>query len=221
MLLQLSEVEMNKLLSIDSTLCSTDLCRLGAKYPTDKSPLNKDNNLHKHAYTAIYNLLFSSMKNKQINLAEIGIYNNMSIHCWRDFFPKATIYGLEFQEACIKNALSHNLPNTFYYSIDVKSEHSVKSTFDKLNCKLDIIIDDSTHQTSDQINVITSCLNYLNSGGYLIIEDLFKRVDTKIFSEVLDKMKDSIIDYFFIDANHKNRYSAEWDNDRLLIIIRR
>lgn len=212
---------MSKLLSIDSTLCATDLCELGVKYPTDKSPLNKESSLHKHAYTAIYNLLFASLRYKPIKLAEIGIYHNMSMCCWRDFFPSATLYGLEFNQAFIHNALGYNLDNTAYFSIDVNNKNSIQAAFDNLGATMDIIIDDSTHQPHHQINVIESCLNYLNSGGYLVIEDLFKRVDTKIFSEVLDNMKNVVSDYFFIDANHENRYSAEWDNDRLLIIVKR
>ena len=38
---------------IDSTNSITELCLLGVKYPTDKSPYNSDKNLHKHAYTSI------------------------------------------------------------------------------------------------------------------------------------------------------------------------
>lgn len=212
---------MNKLLTIDSTICQTELCELGIKYPTDKSPLNTDNNLHKHAYTAIYNLLFSNIKYKPIRLAEIGIYHNMSMCCWREFFPNATLYGLEYNQDFINNALEHNLNNTFYSTIDVTNKQSIQTAFDKLENKMDIIIDDSTHQPPHQIDIIQTCLHYINSGGYLVIEDLFKSVDTQLFSQILDHMRDIVADYFFIDANHKNRYSAEWDNDRLLIIIKR
>lgn len=212
---------MNKLLTIDSTLCSTELCELGVKYPTDKSPLNTNNHLYKHAYTAIYNLLFSSLKYKPIRLSEIGIYHNMSMRCWREFFPNATLYGLEYNQDFINNALEHNLNNTFYSIIDVTNKQSIKAAFNNLEHKMDIIIDDSTHQPLHQINIIQTCLDYLNSGGYLVIEDLFKSVDIELFSQILNNMTDFVADYFFVDANHKNRYSVGWDNDRLLIIIRR
>jgi hypothetical protein len=212
---------MKNFLSIDSTFCCTELCELGAKYPTDKSPINKDSKLHKHAYTAIYNLLFASLKFESINIAEIGIYHNMSILCWRDFFPNATIYGLDFNETLLNNGKKYDLKDVSYSTINVTDKNNIAVAFDKIGKKMDIIIDDSTHQPPDQINVIQSCLNYVNSGGYLIIEDLFKRVDTSVFSSVLDNMTDLISHYFFIDANHANRYSAEWDNDRLLVIIRK
>jgi predicted O-methyltransferase YrrM len=161
------------------------------------------------------------MRHKPIKLAEIGIYHNMSMCCWRKFFPQATLYGLDFNKGFIDNAVSHNLDNTHYSSIDVTNKQSILAAFDQLNTKLDIIIDDSTHQPTDQINVVVSCLDYLNSGGYLIIEDLFKKVDLSTFTAVLDNLRDIVVDYFFIDANHKNKFSGQWDNDRLLIIIRK
>jgi hypothetical protein len=210
-----------KLITLDSTLCSTDLCILGEKYPTDKSPLNTHKYLHKHAYTPIYSLLFANLRYRPVNIAEIGIYHNMSVLCWRDFFPSANIYALDFDESLLRNGERYNLSNVFYSVINVKDTQSIETSFNNINQKMDIIIDDSTHQPHDQINVIKSCVHYLNAGGYLIIEDIFKNVDTNIFSSILDEMTNLISDYFFIDANHKKRYSGEWDNDRLLIIIKK
>ena len=53
-------------LVIDSTESVTDLCRLGVKHPTDKSPYNESSSLHKHPYTAVYNLLFSTCATIQL-----------------------------------------------------------------------------------------------------------------------------------------------------------
>ena len=71
-------------LVVDSTESVTDLCRLGVKHPTDKSPYNESDSLHKHPYTAVYNLLFSYMRYNPIVLGEIGILDNMSMKCWRE-----------------------------------------------------------------------------------------------------------------------------------------
>src|SRR5262245_3958261 len=47
-------------LIIDSNNCITDMCFIGGKYASDKSPLIMGH----HAYTPIYNLLFAQMKNR-------------------------------------------------------------------------------------------------------------------------------------------------------------
>ena len=52
-------------ITIDSTNSITDLCRLGAKYPTDKSPYNGSG--HRHPYTSVYDFLFSSVRYKKLN----------------------------------------------------------------------------------------------------------------------------------------------------------
>ena len=78
---------MNKInsLIIDSTNSKTDLCVLGTKYPTDKSPYNTENTItpngsgHRHPYTAVYDFIFSSIRYKEISLAEIGVLDNMSM----------------------------------------------------------------------------------------------------------------------------------------------
>lgn len=210
---------MKNLLTIDSTFCTSELCELGKKYPTDKSPINQAPELHKHAYTAIYNLLFAHLKHKKINIAEIGIFHNMSIHCLREFFPKAVIHGYEYNTALIENAKRANLPDVSYMEINVFSKENITNAFENSQTTYDIIIDDSTHQPQHQLNVIECCMKYLNSGGYMIIEDLFKNVDTSIFESVLDNMS-QVAYYVFINADHEKRFSGTWNNDRLLIIIK-
>ncbi len=71
--------KINRLI-IDSTESITDLCLLGSKYRTDKSPLSSplakfvDNPIeYGHAYTAIYDFLFHGLRHKKIKFAEIGV----------------------------------------------------------------------------------------------------------------------------------------------------
>ena len=92
-------------ITIDSTNSVTDLCLLGVKYPTDKSPYNTEGNLHKHAYTAIYNLLFSNIRYKDIKLGELGILDNNSMLSWREFFPNAKLYGFEWFDERLDKAI--------------------------------------------------------------------------------------------------------------------
>jgi predicted O-methyltransferase YrrM len=210
---------MKNLITIDSTFCVSELCKLGKKYPTDKSPINQAPDLHKHAYTAIYNLLFAHLKHKKINIAEIGIFHNMSIHCLREFFENSTIHGYEYNTSLIENAKLANLRDVSYMQINVSSKDNIINAFENSKTNYDIIIDDSTHEPQHQLNVIECCMKYLNSGGYMIIEDIFKNLDTSIFESVLDNMP-QVAHYVFINADHENKFSGTWDNDRILIIIK-
>lgn len=209
----------NKLI-IDSTQSTTDLCKLGITFPTDKSPYNPSVKLYRHAYTAIYDFLFSSIRNNELTLCEIGIYENKSIQCWRNYFPHATIYGFEYNTSFIDNAKKDNLTNVIYDFIDVKDPNSIDTTFGRQNKTFDIIIDDSTHEVNDQLNIINMSYKYLKTGGYLIIEDIFKSCDLNIYSNFLDGSNCKFKSRFVVDANHSLMHSGNWDNDRLLILTK-
>lgn len=212
-------------LTVDSTNSKTDLCELGVKYPTDKSPYNTINKVtphgsgHRHPYTAVYDLLFSSMRYNKIKLAEIGILDNMSMLCWRDYFTNAELFGFEFNTDYIKEGQDLNLPKTTYEFIDVKNLESIENSLTKYG-KYDIIIEDSTHEFDDQIRICRVAHKYLNIGGILIIEDIFRNEDENKYREELLEILKYYSSVTFINTEHTLKYSPNWDNDKLLILHR-
>ena len=203
-------------ITIDSTNSRTELCDLGVKYPTDKSPYNTDADLHKHAYTSIYNLLFSNMRYKDIKLGELGILDNNSMLSWRDFFPNAKLYGFEWFDSRIEKAIKDNIDCT-YIKMNVKDVDSISEGLIAAG-KFDILIEDSTHEFEDQIRFINEAYKHLKPGGILIIEDIFLNANEADYSNEINN------DYFsaatFINANHNLKNSAGWDNDKLLVLHR-
>ena len=202
-------------ITIDSTNSVTDLCLLGVKYPTDKSPYNTEGNLHKHAYTSIYNLLFSNIRYKDIKLGELGILDNNSMLSWREFFPNAKLYGFEWFDERLDKAVNDNI-DCKYIKMNVKDVNSISEGLSISGSKFDILIEDSTHQFEDQIKFINEAYKHLNPGGILIIEDIFINANEE------DYFKAISIEHFssatFIYANHNLKNSAGWNNDKLLVL---
>ena len=202
-------------ITIDSTNSVTDLCLLGVKYPTDKSPYNTEGNLHKHAYTAIYNLLFSNIRYKDIKLGELGILDNNSMLSWREFFPNAKLYGFEWFDERLDKAINDNI-DCKYIKMNVKDVNSISEGLSISGSKFDILIEDSTHQFEDQIKFINEAYKHLNPGGILIIEDIFINANEQ------DYLKAINLEHFcsatFIYANHNLKNSAGWNNDKLLVL---
>jgi trans-aconitate methyltransferase len=202
-------------ISIDSTNSVTDLCLLGVKYPTDKSPYNTEGNLHKHAYTSIYNLLFSNIRYKDIKLGELGILDNNSMLSWREFFPNAKLYGFEWFDERLDKAVNDNI-DCKYIKMNVKDINSISEGLSISGSNFDILIDDSTHQFEDQIKFINEAYKHLNPGGILIIEDIFINANEE------DYFKAISLEHFssatFIYANHNLKNSAGWNNDKLLVL---
>jgi len=210
---------------IDSTNTKSDLCELGIKYPTDKSPYSTSNTNttngsgHRHPYTAVYDLLFSQLRYKKIKLAEIGILYNQSMLCWRDYFTNADLYGFEYNTEFLNNAKSHNLTGTTYDLINITDETSIIDTLSKYG-KFDIIIEDSTHKFDDQLRLINIAHNFLNTGGILVIEDIFRNESEENYNKKISEIRKYYNTIMFINTEHELKYSPNWDNDKLLIFIR-
>lgn len=206
---------------IDTSLSSTNLCYLGKKFPTNKSSISLEG--HRSGYTAVYTILFTQFFNKDITLAEIGIEKNNSIKMWRNYFKKAKIHALEFDENKIRDAKKHKLKNTYYHKVDVHSEKSIANSFKKIGCKFDIIIDDSTHIFEDQIRIVKNSYKFLKKNGILIIEDIYKfrkeHSEENYFNK-LKNLKRYFRDIVFIECNHINNFTASWKCEKILLLVR-
>lgn len=204
-------------ISIDSTKSITDLCLLGVKYPTDKSPYNTDANLHKHAYTSIYNLLFSNLRYNDIKFGELGILDNNSMLSWREFFPNAKLYGFEWFDSRLDKAVNDGIDCT-YVKMDVKDVKSISKGLNRAGSNFDILIDDSTHEFEDQIKFINEAYKHLNTGGFLIIEDVFINAKEEDYFTAINHLSDYFSSATFIFANHILKHSPGWNNDKLLVL---
>ena len=71
---------------IDTTLSNTSLCEIGKKFSTNKSSNNIEG--HRSGFTGFYNLLFSNLRDKQINFAEIKLKKIAQLKCGEIFFHK-------------------------------------------------------------------------------------------------------------------------------------
>lgn len=208
-------------LTIDSTRARTELCDLGAKYGTDKSPYNSTSESgHKHPYTAIYDALFSAFKYQIINVGEIGILNNRSMKCWREYFPYANLYGWDFDHQLLQQAISDGLHNATYAYMNVYELDSIDFALRAANCLFDILIEDTTHQLDDQIRVASVAHKYLKPGAYFVIEDVFKSIPEDQYKEALAPLERYYHNITFVMTEHAEKVSTGWDNDRLIIFNR-
>lgn len=220
----------NRSITIDTTKIITDLCIISCKYRSDKcpyitNPYTESNSVH--PYTGVYDSLFLHMRNKPINIAEIGIAYNDSINIWREYFPFAKIYGFDINQNCIVSAKKQKISNVSYEIMNVCNDISIDCAFKKNNVKYDIIIDDSTHYGEDQIRIIKKSISYLKTNGILVIEDINRMQNEQ---DYFIKFKNNdIYPYYssatFVKTEHNKRKFGsivDWPyyNDKLLILIR-
>lgn len=208
--------------NIDYKDTCCELCLIGAKYDTDKSSQRNHANGHSHPYTLFYHSIFKDKKNETLNIAELGVLHGASLLMWKEYFKNATIFGFDNNVDFINSFKSKFGDSRIYLNeINVLDRENMINTFLSLNETFDLIIDDTTHQMSDQLRIIESVYPFLKPGGMLIIEDVFKSYDENDYISNLNPILDQFQDYYFVSLEHKNKYSPGWDNDKLFVLVKK
>lgn len=135
-----------------------DLDNIGCKFNTDKSSVY-------HNYLNKYDFFLNKLRDKEINVLELGIYEGASIAMWEEYFPKATIYGVDINEKC----KAYEGGRKKILIKDLSYEEHIKKLAD---IAPEIIIDDASHLWSHQIKALYGLFPCLPSGGVYILEDL-------------------------------------------------
>lgn len=136
------------------------LTQLADFHRTDKGSLN-------HKYTDIYASLFESFREQPFTMLELGVQFGLSLRMWRDYFPNATIVGMD----CVDNGLKFK-PND-RIEIHIGSQNNAGDLENLvLRAPYKIIIDDASHVGSDINFSLHALAPLLADDGYYIIEDV-------------------------------------------------
>ena len=141
----------------------SDLTNIGWCCGTDKVDSNH-NFLHK-PYTDLYAYYLKHLRYASFNFLEIGIKGGNSLKMWKNYFPNATIVGIDINPDCKK----YEEDNIEIYIGSQEDEKFLKSIGDKYK-NFGVILDDGSH-----INYMTiKSFEILNSyvTDFYIIEDL-------------------------------------------------
>jgi len=212
---------------VDSSDALTELCYLGNIAGTDKSPCihPSGRQRHRHAYTAVYTMLFASLKNRPIQFAEIGVAGGHSALLWDMYFkhPHTVIHMFDRDENFLKGAKelvnSHSVNFTL---MDVGVDGDVVRALKESNPGrlYDVIIDDSSHEHGHQLRIIKEAFPLLTQGGCLIVEDIFRATPEEEYSSQLGAILHECSAAYFVVCEHKDRWSPGWDNDKLLVLVK-
>lgn len=210
-------------LVIDSTDAYTELCDLGKKCMTDKSPYGDPSTpLHRHPYTAVYNMLLAPLKNRPVQFAEIGIAGGGSAVMWSNFFTDGKLCFFDRDENFLENINRMNLTAREIYLglIDVRVDGAIHYALEKVGGQYDVILDDSSHDFADQVRIVKEAWPLIKPGGYMIVEDVFRSTDELKYERELQAVLGECAIAYFVVCNHDERYSPGWNNDKLLILVK-
>lgn len=135
-----------------------------------------------HNYIPAYTSLFEPVRLSVKTLLEIGIgsiENNQmsgiihtgyktgnSLRCWRDYFPSASIHGIDIFQHTL------NEPRITTYVADQSNTEQLGKVINSIHEPLDIIIDDGSHLGKHQVISFMYLEKYLSPSGIYVIEDV-------------------------------------------------
>ncbi len=140
----------------------TELCEIAKRCKTDKVD---------HGYTPIYHEKFKHLRDKKINLLEIGIYKGGSLKMWLEYFPKAHIYAIDNKRQCAHLGKFRN-GRTTVFKADQSNRSELKNVLNSISIDFDIIIDDGMHYMKHQQVSLGMLFPRLKDSGFYVVEDL-------------------------------------------------
>lgn len=169
----------------------------GLKYGTDKGT--------KHNYLRTYHNLFRDVRESVKKVLEIGVAEGAGVRMFREYFPNAMIFGGDNEDNRIFKE-----DRIEVIKCDQSSFFGLRPITNRVGDEFDLIVDDGSHRSSDQLLTCQYLLQLVKVGGYYIIEDVAD-------IDLLDKIIESI---------NFNKHTFEYKRvgkryDDCLIIIRR
>jgi hypothetical protein len=118
-------------------------------------------------YLDVYELYLGELQDSPITLLEMGVWAGKSLKTWRNFFPEATIIGLDINPA----AKDHEGNGIRVEIMSQDDEEGLRKLSQEVG-GFDIIIDDASHINSLTIKSFEIAWPLVIPGGYYIIEDV-------------------------------------------------
>jgi len=121
-----------------------------------------------HDYLKHYWRHFRDYRESAKNVIEIGVESGASLRMWADFFPNATIHGLDIDPDC----KCHEADRIRVYIGDQSNESDLRSMIQSLDDRPEIIIDDGSHWYRHQVSTFNLLFPCLAERGVYAIEDI-------------------------------------------------
>jgi trans-aconitate methyltransferase len=109
-----------------------------------------------HKYLDFYEARIGEPK----SIIEFGVLNGSSLKMWRDRYPGATVIGLDIDQKTAPEG-------TYFFKLDASKENWIT----KISPQFDLIIDDASHFTLEQVDAFDLWWPLVAKGGKYIIED--------------------------------------------------
>jgi len=160
---------------------------LARKHGTDKSSAS-------HGYTEFYEQIFGPIRKRVHAILEVGIGSGGSLRMWKEWFPNATVYGVDQSEM---GRLGDGIELIVSEQTDGKI---LREYFD--HKYLQIAIDDCSHDQDKTISTLNILWPLIEADGWYVIEDMDASFPLKLQQWMSDRMTEYRSVQIFLDKGN-------------------
>jgi len=131
---------------------------LGAKYRPTK---------RRHNYLPYYWMHFRDIRFAVKNVLEIGVQTDRSIRMWEEFFPHATIHGIDIDPECSRFEGGRRR----MFIGDQGDPDFLHRVVERSGGAFDIVIDDGSHRVEHQLATFDFLFPAMSDHGIYVVED--------------------------------------------------
>jgi hypothetical protein len=135
----------------------SNLAWLAAVYGSDKGAIS-------HNYVDLYERHLAPLRRSTRRVLEIGIYRGASLMMWRDYFPRAEVYGVDINPVEVHGSRLHAM-------VGDQSDPALLERLRALG-PWDLIVDDGSHKQSHVLATFAGLYDAVMPGGFYVIEDM-------------------------------------------------
>ena len=215
-----------KKLNIDSDIINTDnLDKLFHHYGSDKADIFSVSNEKGHGFSKFYSNKLNHLRDKDINILEIGSYSGASAAAFKKYFKNSKIYCFDINISNFK----YSSKDMSVFGLDISKKEKLDKILQKIGVKqeyFDLIIDDGSHNLSDILLSLKYLFKHLTKKGIYIIEDYKlpnyykynRNINHILVDQLLDNLKNKT--FFESDIFSKNDQNYFFENIKKIEVFK-
>ena len=201
---------------------SKSLDNLFHHYGSDKANKFKNDDEDGHGYSVYYEKHLKKLKNKKINILEIGSYAGASAAAFSKYFDNSKIFCFDINISKFK----YTSKSIEVFGVDIKNEKKIKKIIQNIFFKnninfFDLIIDDGSHQLSEILLSLNFFYNYVKKDGMYIIEDFKHPNYYKYNNDVDDILLDELLNSLINKRHFKSAFFTNEEQTNLMKTIKK
>jgi len=128
-----------------------------------------------HGYHIVYEEEFAKRRDDEINILEVGVWMGNSLAAMLEYFPKATIYGIDIFTRVQPEVVKPLQNSRVHWLKGDSTEPDILKHIDKHwgDISFDFIIDDGKHTPDANARTFKSMVQRLSKEGVYWIEDVW------------------------------------------------